>query len=184
MPAALTAVTDGPRAILPSFKNTTDIVARGVELEVTANLTKNWRVTLNASRAEAENSNILDPGMKNYYAAMVKVAKDGFSLNDVQSGGNNWANGSDYWHRTGFAQIDEWGDEAARLPDAQFYKFDGVTFGAIDNGGGTGDNHQMLGEKWVEDTERDYLGAQAAEDRSIREIRKWRFNMVTLVRLR
>ncbi len=36
--------------------------------------------------------------MTRYYEAMKAVAKDGFTFNDVRSGGDNWTNGSDYWH--------------------------------------------------------------------------------------
>lgn len=144
----------------PAFKNTTDINTKGLELEATANLTKNWRVILNASKAEATNTNVMGASMNTYYTAMKAVAKDGFTFNDVKSGGDNWTNGSDYWHRTGFAQIDEWGDE------------------------GASNNHQMLGEKWVVASggfgvEEAYLNAKAAENRMIRELRKWRFNVVS-----
>lgn len=145
---------------VPSFKNTTDIESKGVELEATANITRNWRVTFNASKAEATNANVMGESMTRYYEAMKAVAKDGFTFNDVKSGGDNWSNGSDYWHRTGFAQIDEWGDE------------------------GASNNHQMLGEKWVVASggfgvEEAYINAKAAEDRAIRELRKWRFNIVS-----
>lgn len=148
------------RTDVPAFKNTTDIETKGIELELTANVTKSWRVTANASRAEASNSNVMGASMTTYYDAMKVVAKDGFTFNDVKSGGNNWQNGSDYWHRTGFAQIDEWGDE------------------------GQSNNHQMFGEKWVVASggfgiEQAYINAKAAEGRAIRELRKWRFNVVS-----
>lgn len=145
---------------VPAFKNTTDIETKGVELEATANLTRRWRVSANASRAEAVNANVMGASMTTYYEAMRTVAKDGFTFNDVKSGGDNWSNGSDYWHRTGFAQIDEWGDE------------------------GASNNHQMFGEKWVVASggfgvEEAYINAKAAENRAIRELRKWRFNFVS-----
>ena len=145
---------------VPSFKNTTDIETKGVELELTANVTRNWRISANASRAQAVNTNVMGDSMTTYYTAMKAVAKDGFTFNDVQSGGDNWTNGTDYWHRTGFAQIDEWGDE------------------------GASNNHQMFGEKWVVASggfgvEEAYINAKAAEDRAVRELRKWRFNVVS-----
>jgi hypothetical protein len=145
---------------VPAFKNTTNIETKGLELEATANMTKNWRVSFNASRAEAVNTNVMGASMTAYYNAMKVVAKDGFTFNDVKSGGDNITNGSDYWHRTGFAQIDEWGDE------------------------GASNNHQMLGEKWVVASggfgvEESYINAKAAENRAIRELRKWRFNLVS-----
>ncbi len=42
----------------------------------------------------------------------------------------------------------------------------------------------MLGEKWVVSSggfgvEENYINAKAAENRAIRELRKWRFNIVT-----
>jgi hypothetical protein len=145
---------------VPAFKNTTNIETKGLELEATANLTKNWRVSFNAARAQAVNTNVMGASMTAYYTAMKAVAKDGFTFNDVKSGGDNITNGSDYWHRTGFAQIDEWGDE------------------------GASNNHQMLGEKWVVASggfgiEEAYINAKAAENRSVRELRKWRFNLVS-----
>ena len=171
------------RTDVPSFKNTTDIVAKGLELELTANVTKNWRVSFNASRAEASYNNILDPAMTKYYTAMKAVAQDGYTAKDI-GGGNNWVLGSDYWHRTGFAQIDEWGDEGPVVADPAHVGGTAPLYSASGSIGQSG-NRQMLGAKWTTTAsggfgiESAYIGAKDAEGRAVQELRKWRFNFVT-----
>lgn len=131
-----------------SFKNTADIASKGTELELTANITSNWRVAINASRSIAEQTNVLDAAMDRYIAAFKTVALDGYSPTD-QLGP------VDYWHRTGFAQIDEWGDE------------------------GTGGNAQFLGSKWVTNTYVPYLTAKASNGKAISELPKYTVNFIT-----
>jgi hypothetical protein len=153
----------------PSFRNPTDIETKGLEFELTANLTSNWRVAVNAARSEAVNANVMGEAMDLYYAGMAAIAHDGYTPDDLRSTGSNWDNGSSYWDRTGFAHIDEWGAESSSGEDFTL----------------NGDNHQMFGEKWVSTAgggfgiEEAYLNAKAAEGRTLRELRKWRWNVVT-----
>jgi len=42
----------------PGFRDTTDLVSRGVELELVYNPTRNWRIAFNAARQEAKRANI------------------------------------------------------------------------------------------------------------------------------
>jgi outer membrane receptor for ferric coprogen and ferric-rhodotorulic acid len=135
-------------ANIGSFKNTADISSKGTELELTANITSNWRVAVNAARSIAQQTNVLDAAMDRYIDAFKVVALDGYQPSD-QGGPVT------YWHRTGFAQIDEWGDE------------------------GTGGNAQFLGSKWVTNTYVPYLTAKASNGRTISELPKYTANFIT-----
>jgi hypothetical protein len=83
----------------PNSRSLNDLESKGVEYEVTANPTPNWRITVNASRAEAVRSNVLS-SWDAYMAANMPFWFDGgYSLND--------APGMDYWSFKGFYDIPE-----------------------------------------------------------------------------
>lgn len=78
---------------------TNDLVSKGVEIELTANPTRNWRMAFNASRASAVRSNILAD-----WAAYVDKNKalwlDGYN--------NTPINQLNYWNIDGYADIRHW----------------------------------------------------------------------------
>lgn len=80
-------------------KLTNDLVSKGVELEVTANPTPNWRLTFNASRNTAVRSNILSD-----WAAFIQQNKslwlDAYNTVPVSQ--------LNYWTIKGFSQIRHW----------------------------------------------------------------------------
>ena len=80
-------------------KLTNDLVSKGVELELTANPTRNWRLTFNASRNTAVRSNILSD-----WAAFIQQNKslwfDGYNTVPVSE--------LNYWNIKGFSQIRHW----------------------------------------------------------------------------
>lgn len=89
------------------YGNTSDKTSEGVEIELSANPTPNWRVTVNASRTTARDTNILNAAnggnIVKYYEAVKPVAQDGYTLADVTSTYN-------YWQKKGFAHIAAFGD--------------------------------------------------------------------------
>jgi outer membrane receptor protein involved in Fe transport len=89
----------GEGGAIPNQKLTNDLVSKGVEYELTANPTPNWRLTLNASRNEAVRSNILSD-----WAAFTEANKaiwfDGYN-NTPESELN-------YWTVDGYADIRHW----------------------------------------------------------------------------
>ena len=42
----------------PGFRDTTDLVSRGIELELVYNPTRNWRIAFNAAKQQAKRANI------------------------------------------------------------------------------------------------------------------------------
>ena len=59
-------------ARMPTFALSEDQVSKGWEFELTANPTRNWRISMNASKTTAQRSNIGGPG----FAEFVKVVND------------------------------------------------------------------------------------------------------------
>ncbi len=55
------------------FTVTEDSVSKGYELELNANPTKNWRISMNASKSEAERSNIGGANLRAFIAAYEKA---------------------------------------------------------------------------------------------------------------
>jgi hypothetical protein len=80
-------------------KLTNDVVSKGMEIELTANPTPNWRLTLNASRVTAVRSNILAD-----WAPFIEKNKalwfDGYNDTPVSQ--------LNYWNINGFADIRHW----------------------------------------------------------------------------
>jgi hypothetical protein len=91
------------------YGNTSDKTSRGVELEIAANLTPNWRVILNGSRISASDTNILNVSgggnILKYYDAIKPVAQDGYAPSDATATYN-------YWQKKGFAHIAPFGDNS------------------------------------------------------------------------
>ena len=89
----------GEGGAIPNQKLTNDLISKGVEYELTANPTPNWRLTFNASRNEAVRSNILGD-----WAAFIAKNKaiwfDGY--NDTPQSELN------YWTIDGYADIRHW----------------------------------------------------------------------------
>jgi hypothetical protein len=80
-------------------KLTNDLVSKGVEIELTANPTDNWRLAFNASRASAVRSNILaDWGA--YVAKNKALWLDGYNDTPI--------NQLNYWNINGYADIRHW----------------------------------------------------------------------------
>ncbi|MBN2068036.1 MAG: TonB-dependent receptor [Opitutales bacterium] len=80
-----------------SMKSLNDLESTGTEYEVTANILPNWRITLNASRAEAVRSNVLN-SWDEYIEKNIDFWFDGgYSLNDAPA--------MDYWSFQGFYDI-------------------------------------------------------------------------------
>lgn len=94
------------------FGKTSDKTSKGLELEIAANLTPNWRLILNGSKTSAKDSNILNVAgggnILKFIEAVEPIAKDGFQPSDATSK-------LTYWQRTGLAHISAFGDN-----DSQF----------------------------------------------------------------
>jgi outer membrane receptor protein involved in Fe transport len=91
------------------FGKTSDKTSKGVEIEIAANLTPNWRVIVNGSQTTASDTNILNVAgggnIVKYYEAVKAVAQDGYSPVDATATYN-------YWQKKGFAQIAPFGDNS------------------------------------------------------------------------
>jgi len=128
---------------LNGFKTTSDLVAKGVEVEITANPTPYWRISVGGSRSESRQSNIMGGNMELYMKAMAVLAHDGYDSTKTGV--------LDYWSRPGMAYIDAWGNAGT----------------------------QYLGTDWISNVEVPYLKGKASEGRSIGEMRKWHWNLVS-----
>jgi hypothetical protein len=83
----------------PSSRSLNDLESTGVEYEVVANPTPNWRLSINASRAEAVRSNVLSSWDSYIEKNMPFWFDGGYSLNDAPA--------TDYWSFKGFYDIPE-----------------------------------------------------------------------------
>ncbi|HWL14742.1 MAG TPA: TonB-dependent receptor [Opitutus sp.] len=104
-PAFLWNADGGPAG----FGKTSDKTSTGVEIEIAANLTPNWRVIVNGSKTNARDTNILNVAgggnFAKYYEAVKPVAQDGYSPVDATATYN-------YWQKKGFAHIAPFGDNS------------------------------------------------------------------------
>ncbi len=130
-------------------KLTNDLVSKGVEIELTANPTPNWRLTLNAAEIKATRSNIL-PDWLSFIAANKDLWFDGYNNNP---GGPSQLN---YWTIDGFADLRHWGGNTT-------YSSEQDTFGG----------------RMMQDVYGPYVNAISGEGVSVSELRKWRVNFVT-----
>lgn len=137
---------EGPPA---GQKLTNDLVSKGVEIELTANPTPSWRLTLNAARVGAVRSNIL-PDWEAFVAQNKGLWLDGYNNNP---GGPSRLN---YWTIDGFADLRHWAGNTTYSPEQD-------TFGG----------------RMMQDVYGPYVNAIAGEGLSVSELRKWRFNVVT-----
>ena len=128
---------------------TNDLVSKGLEIELTANPLPNWRISINASKAEAERSNVLSDWDK-FIMDNKDLWFDGFDNNE---GGPSQLN---YWKTDGFADIRHWGGNA---------QFSGVM--------------DTFGGRMMQNVFGPYQNAIASEGQAVNELRKWRFNLVT-----
>lgn len=128
-------------------KLTNDLVSNGVEIEVTANPTPNWRLTFNASRVAAVRANILSD-----WGPFIEKNKalwfDGYNDTPVSQ--------LNYWTINGFADIRHWTGDIG-------YSSEQDTFGG----------------RMMQNVYGPYQNAVAATGKSINELRKWRWNLVT-----
>jgi outer membrane receptor protein involved in Fe transport len=130
-------------------KLTNDLVSKGTEIELTANPTPNWRLTLNAAKIKAERSNIL-PDWAGFVAANRELWFDGFNNNP---GGPSQLN---YWTIDGFADLRHWAGTTA-------YSSVADTFGG----------------RMMQDVYGPYVNAISGEGVAVSELREWRVNLVT-----
>lgn len=128
---------------------TNDLVSEGLEIEITANPSENWRVSFNASKNEATRTNIL-PDWADFVEASYDLWFDGY---DNNPGGISALN---YWVADGFADIRHWSG------DQSYSSF-------VDTFGG-----RMMNNVYAP-----YQNFLAAEGQGVNELRKWRFNLVT-----
>lgn len=82
-----------------NLKNTTDLISKGVEFEITVNPTNNWRIMVNISKQEAMYTNIM-PSSGKIFEDLHDLIHDGYVSGTING---------DYWERDGFADIDHWG---------------------------------------------------------------------------
>jgi hypothetical protein len=104
-------------------KLTNDLVTKGVEIELTANPTPNWRLAFNASRNEAVRSNIM-PDWAAFIAKNKDIWFDGY--NDSPDSELN------YWTITGFADVRHWGGTTYGN-DGTWTKMMGQVYGPYQN---------------------------------------------------
>jgi hypothetical protein len=83
----------------PNSRSLNDLESTGTEYELTANPTPNWRITVNASRADAVRSNVLNSWDAYVKKNMPFWLDGGYSLNDVPA--------MNYWSFKGFYDIPE-----------------------------------------------------------------------------
>lgn len=89
----------GEGGAIANEKLTNDLVTKGVEFELTANPTPNWRLAFNASRNEAVRTNILKD-WADFIAKNKDIWFDGY--NDTPESELS------YWTVTGFADVRHW----------------------------------------------------------------------------
>ncbi|MDQ8181022.1 TonB-dependent receptor plug domain-containing protein [Pelagicoccus sp. SDUM812005] len=80
-------------------RNLNNLVSEGIEYELTANPVENWRLTFNASKAEAVRSNVLSSWDEYIANSMDMWFDGGYELYDEP--------GMDYWSIQGFYDIPE-----------------------------------------------------------------------------
>nr|WP_221774724.1 TonB-dependent receptor plug domain-containing protein [Pelagicoccus albus] len=82
-----------------SSRSLNDLESTGIEYEITANPAPNWRISFNASKAEAVRSNVLNSWTEYIESSMDFWFDGGYSLYDTPA--------MDYWSFQGFYDIPE-----------------------------------------------------------------------------
>lgn len=117
-----------------------DLTSEGMEYELTANPTPNWRLTLNASKAEAVRSNVL-----NSWDAFIQNNKDfyfdgGYSSNDSPA--------SSYWNFKGYYDIPHTPGNPLSSGDRLGTKFNDSVYNAYYQAKATADQAVNELRKW------------------------------------
>lgn len=128
---------------------TNDLVSKGLEVELTMNPMPNWRLTFNASKAEAVRDNIL-PDWAEFIEGNKDLWFDGFDNNE---GGPSQLN---YWKIDGLADVRHWTGNA--------------NYSSVQD---------TFGGRMMQNVFSSYQNLIAGEGESVNELRKWRMNFVT-----
>jgi outer membrane receptor protein involved in Fe transport len=176
-----------PSNLVANFLATEDQISKGWEIEFTANPTKNWRFTLNASESRASRSNVGGSALNEFVAyansyhnkRFVRVSGPGTGVISVADGlYRDGTPGQTYYFREATAQeiqadrpnIDSTGSGTVN-----------TTFGGIGNipmwFGGGARNGEMV--SWNSNFYSKYLLLKLQEGANTPELRRWRVNFVS-----
>jgi outer membrane receptor protein involved in Fe transport len=176
-----------PSKLVANFQATEDQVSKGWEIEFTANPTRNWRLTVNASEAKASRNNVGGAALTEFvtYAneyhnkRYVPVSGPGAGVITVHDGlYRDGTPGPAYHFREATAQ-----EIAADRPniDSTGSGTVNTTFGGIGNfpmwSGGGARNGEMV--SWNSNFYSKYLLLKLQEGTNSPELRRWRVNVVT-----
>lgn len=176
-----------PTNLVANFKTTEDQLSKGYEIEFTANPIKNWRITINASKSEAQRNNVGGDAITEFteYAneqhnkRYVRVSGPGDGVIAVSDGVyKNGTAGTTYYFREATAA--EITADSANI-DSTGSGTVNTTFGGIGNfatwGGGGGRNGTMA--SWNGNYYSKYLLLKLQEGANTPELRRWRYNVVS-----
>ncbi len=176
-----------PTNLVANFQATEDQISKGWEVEFTANPTKNWRFTLNASETKASRSNVGGAALTEFvtYAneyhnkRYVPVSGPGAGVISVADGlYSDGTPGPTYHFRE--ATAEEIAADRANI-DSTGSGTVNTTFGGIGNfptwSGGGGRNGSMV--SWNSNFYSKYLLLKLQEGANTPELRRWRVNFVT-----
>ncbi len=176
-----------PTNLVANFQATEDQTSKGWEIEFTANPTRNWRFTLNASENRASRSNVGGAALTEF----VTYANEYHNKRFVQVGGpgEGVISVSDGFYRDGTpGQTYYFREATAQEIDADRANIDSTgsgtvntTFGGIGNipmwSGGGARNGEMV--SWNSNFYSKYLLLKLQEGANTPELRRWRVNFVT-----
>ncbi len=176
-----------PTKLVANFRTTEDQRSEGYEIEFTANPTKNWRISINASESIAQRSNVGGAAITEFtqYAneyhnkRFVRVSGPGDGVIAVADGlYSDGKEGTKYYFREATA--------AEILADAP--NINSVGSGTVNNtfggmggfatwGGGGARNGTMV--SWNSNYYSKYLLLKLQEGANTPELRRWRYNVVS-----
>ncbi len=176
-----------PSNLVANFQATEDQISKGWEIEFTANPTRNWRFTLNASEAKASRSNVGGAALTEFvtYAneyhnkRFVPVSSPGAGVISVTDGLYRDGRAGQTYH---FREATEQEIAADRANiDSTGSGTVNTTFGGIGNfptwSGGGARNGSMV--SWNSNFYSKYLLLKLQEGANTPELRRWRVNFVT-----
>lgn len=176
-----------PSNLVANFQATEDQISKGWEIEFTANPTKNWRFTLNASEAKASRSNVGGSALTEFvtYAneyhnkRFVQVNAPGTGVISVTDGlYRDGRAGPTYYFREATAA--EIAADQANINSVGSGTVN-TTFGGIGNipmwSGGGARNGEMV--SWNSNFYSKYLLLKLQEGANTPELRRWRLNFIT-----